>query len=56
MIMVQSKQTGAVLLVSGAASFLVESTAEVNAHRAGGVPLIAVGHSQFRRYESVRWG
>ena len=54
MLMVQSKQSGAVLLVSGGVSFLIESTAEVNAHRNAGVPLISVAHTQFRRYETVR--
>jgi hypothetical protein len=54
MLMVQSKETGAVLLVTGGVSFLVESTAEVAAHRQGGVPLITVAGSQFRRYEKVR--
>ena len=54
MLLVQSEQTGAVLLLSGGASFLIESTAEVNAHRGGGVPLISVAHTQFMRYEKVR--
>jgi len=52
--MVQSEQSGAVLLLTGGVSFLVESPAEVEAHRRGGVPLISVAHTQFRRYESVR--
>lgn len=54
MMMVQSKQTGAVLLVTGGAAVLIVSTAELKAHTAIGIPLLAVSHDQFKRYEALR--
>jgi hypothetical protein len=54
MMMFQSKESGAVLLVTGAASVLITSNAEKDAHVAVGVPLLAVGHDQFRHYETLR--
>jgi GH25 family lysozyme M1 (1,4-beta-N-acetylmuramidase) len=54
MLMVQSKETGAVLLVTGGASILIVSNAEKDAHVAAGIDLLAVSHSQFRHYEAMR--
>lgn len=54
MMMVQSEDTGAVLLVTGGVSFLIESPAEAAAHKQAGIPQITVAHTQFKRYESVR--
>lgn len=52
--MVQSKDSGAVLLVSGSGSILIVSNAERDAHRTIGIPLLAVSGSQFRHYEAMR--
>lgn len=54
MILVQSKESGAALLVTGNVSVLVENTKELAAHKDAGIPVVSVGHSQFRRYESMR--
>jgi GH25 family lysozyme M1 (1,4-beta-N-acetylmuramidase) len=54
MMMFQSKESGAVLLVTGGASVLITSNAEKDAHVAAGIPLLAVGHDQFRHYEALR--
>jgi hypothetical protein len=54
MIMVQSKDTGAVLLVTGSASILIVSTAELRAHAAAGIPVVPVSSDQFKRYEALR--
>lgn len=54
MMMVQSKESGAVLLVTGGASLLIVNMTELTAHKAAGIPLLAVGGDQFRRYEALR--
>lgn len=54
MIMVQSKESGAVLLVTGNATVLIVSTAELRAHAAAGIPVVPVGADQFKRYEAIR--
>ena len=54
MLMVQSKESGAVLLVTGGASVLIVSNAEKDAHKAIGIPLLAVSGTQFRHYELLR--
>ena len=53
-LIVQSSASGAALLVSGGVTFLLESSAELSAHRAAGVPVVKVGAGQFRRYERAR--
>lgn len=52
--MVQSKESGAVLLVSGGSTILIVSNAERDAHIAFGIPLHAVSGAQFRHYETMR--
>lgn len=54
MLMVQSKESGAVLLVTGGASLLVVSNAEKDAHKAAGIELLAVSGAQFKHYEAIR--
>lgn len=54
LLMVQNETNGAVLLLSGGVSFLVESNAMVSAHQAAGIPTVRVTASQFSRYEKVR--
>jgi hypothetical protein len=54
MLMVQSKESGAVLLVTGGATVLIVSNAEKDAHVAIGIPLLAVSGNQFRHYELLR--
>ncbi len=54
MLMVQSKESGAVLLVTGGVSVLIVNNKEKDAHVAIGIKILAVSHDQFRRYELLR--
>lgn len=54
MLMVQSEESGAVLLLNGGVTFLVENTDELAKHQAAGIPLARVAHTQFKRYLARR--
>lgn len=52
--MVQSEETGAVLLVTGGVSLLIVSNDERVAHETAGIPRVLVGAEQFKRYVGLR--
>jgi N-acetylmuramoyl-L-alanine amidase len=53
-LIVQSAASGAALLLTGGVTILLESNAEVAAHRGAGIPVVRVGASQFERYRRAR--
>lgn len=52
--MVQSKDSGAVLLITGNAAVLIRNNAQLQAHQAAGIELIPVDGTQFKHYETLR--
>lgn len=54
MIIAQSKDTGAALLITGGTAVLVVNNTELGTHRANGIPVLPVGGEQFKRYETLR--
>ncbi|HEY8543707.1 MAG TPA: N-acetylmuramoyl-L-alanine amidase [Acidimicrobiales bacterium] len=53
-LIVQSTASGAALLLTGGVTFLIESNAELSAHRGAGIPVVGVGPGQFERYRRAR--
>lgn len=53
-IIVQDRDSGAALLLSGDSTYLLESNTELVNHQKAGIPLVRVGPRQFARYRRAR--